>query len=61
MKASSYIKLMITLNVQNEMSPIESVVLGIPNDFRGTTRQEDCYDLKSVEHVHNGPLPLRRK
>lgn len=52
---------MITLNVQNEMSPIESVVLGIPNDFRGTTRQEDCYDLKSVEHVHNGPLPLRRK
>ena len=50
---------MIALNVQNETSPIESVVLGIPNDFGGTPRQEDCYDPKSREHVHNGTFPTQ--
>ena len=49
---------MITLNVQNETSPIEAVVLGIPNDFGGTPRQEDCYDPKSREHG-NGTFPTQ--
>lgn len=48
---------MITLNVHNETSSLEAVILGIPNDFGGTPKPADCYDPKSREHVQNGTFP----
>ena len=49
---------MITLNVQNETSPIEAVVLDSKRLWR-TPGLEDCYDPKSREHVHNGTFPTQ--
>lgn len=50
---------MIKLNVHNETSELEVVVLGIPNSFGGTPTIEECYDPKSREHVLSGTFPLQ--
>lgn len=50
---------MIKLNVHNETSELEVVVLGIPNSFGGTPNIEECYDPKSREHVLSGTFPLQ--
>lgn len=50
---------MISLNVHNETSSLEAVVLGLPNDFGGTPKLANCYDPKSREHVQNGTFPTQ--
>ena len=49
---------MIEINVNNEISKLEQVVLGISSDFGGIPKLQDCYDPKSKEHVINGTFPL---
>ena len=49
---------MITLNIQNESSSLEAVVLGISNSFGGVPEYEKCYDPKSKQHVRAGTFPL---
>tara|TARA_B100001758_G_C18311486_1_gene558075 strand:+ start:179 stop:1093 length:915 start_codon:yes stop_codon:yes gene_type:complete len=51
---------MIRLNINNEFSRLEQVVLGISNDLGGVPNIKDCYDPKSKEHVINGTFPLEK-
>jgi len=48
---------MIKLNVTNETSQLEAVILGIANSNGGVPKVEDCYDPKSREHVIAGTYP----
>lgn len=48
---------MFKLNVQNETSPLEAVLLGTAKSFGGTPKIEDAYDPKSVEHIIAGTYP----
>jgi len=48
---------MLKINVHNETSKLEAVVLGLPDDFGGTPKIEDCYDPKSREFVQKGLFP----
>ena len=50
---------MIALNLHNETSQLEVVILGLPDSFGGTPKIEDCYDPKSKEHVLNGTFPTQ--
>ena len=50
---------MIELNVHNETSELEIVVLGIPNNFGGTPKLEECYDPKSKQHILDGTFPVQ--
>ena len=45
---------MININVINETAQLESVIVGIANDFGGVPNLKDCYDPKSKEHVLAG-------
>ena len=51
--------MMIALNLHNETSPLEAVLLGLPDSFGGTPKIEDCYDPKSKEQVRNGTFPTQ--
>ena len=42
---------MIKPNINNETSDLQLVILGLPDNFGGTPKIEDCYDPKSKEHV----------
>ena len=48
---------MININVTNEISQLQSVIVGIANDFGGIPDIKDCYDPKSKEHVISGHYP----
>ncbi|MFY0599283.1 MAG: amidinotransferase [Cyclobacteriaceae bacterium] len=48
---------MIELNVQNETSSLEAVVLGIADRSGGIPDVLDAYDPKSVEHIKAGTYP----
>lgn len=48
---------MIELNVNNESGSLQIVVLGIPDDFGGTPKLEECYDPKSKQHIVEGTFP----
>lgn len=48
---------MIELNIHNESSDLEIVVLGLPDSFGATPKLENCYDPKSKEHVIAGTFP----
>ena len=48
---------MIKINIDNESSKLNSVILGIAIDFGGTPNLEDCYDPKSKAHVKEGTFP----
>lgn len=48
---------MLEINVHNETSRLEAVVLGLPDDFGGTPKLEECYDPKSREFVLKGLFP----
>ena len=48
---------MINLNVQNETSRLNSVLVGTANSFGGVPKIRDCYDPKSKEHVISGHYP----
>ena len=50
---------MLEINVHNETSKLEAVVLGLPDDFGGTPKIEDCYDPKSREYVAKGLFPTQ--
>lgn len=50
---------MIALNLHNETSQLEVVLLGLPDSFGGTPKIEDCYDPKSKENVLNGTFPTQ--
>ena len=50
---------MIELNIHNETSELEIVVLGIPNNFGGTPKLEECYDPKSKQHILEGTFPVQ--
>ncbi|MBT3417564.1 MAG: amidinotransferase [Flavobacteriales bacterium] len=51
---------MIELNVHNETSQLEIVVLGIPNNFGGVPNVEKCYDPKSKQHILDGTFPIQK-
>jgi N-dimethylarginine dimethylaminohydrolase len=51
---------MIDINIHNESSELEIVVLGIPDEFGGSPKLEECYDPKSKQHVVNGTFPLQK-
>lgn len=48
---------MITLNVKDETSFLEAVILGTAESFGGTPQLEDAYDPKSAEHIIAGTYP----
>ena len=48
---------MIKPNIHNETSELQLVILGLPDNFGGTPKIEDCYDPKSKEHVLSGEFP----
>ena len=56
---SSYLRLsfMIKLNVRDETSTLEAVVLGIANHNGGVPKLEEAYDPKSIEHIRAGTYP----
>ncbi|MDH6356050.1 N-dimethylarginine dimethylaminohydrolase [Dysgonomonas sp. PH5-45] len=45
------------LNVQNETSPLKTVVIGRPNSNGADPKLEETYDAKSYEQVKNGTYP----
>ena len=51
---------MIDINIHNESSELEIVVLGIPDEFGGAPKLEECYDPKSKQNVVNGTFPLQK-
>jgi N-dimethylarginine dimethylaminohydrolase len=51
---------MIPIQINDETSPLESVVLGIGNDFGGTPEVSEAYDPKSREHILAGTFPVER-
>ncbi|MEQ8241301.1 MAG: amidinotransferase [Cyclobacteriaceae bacterium] len=48
---------MIQINIKDETSPLEAVVLGSAFSFGGTPKLEDAYDPKSLEHIKAGTYP----
>ena len=48
---------MIELNVMDEVSSLEAVVLGIADSFGGTPTLNDTYDPKSKQHIKAGTFP----
>ena len=52
--------LMLSLNINNETSQLNAVIVGIANDFGGTPSIDKCYDPKSKEHVRSGFYPLEK-
>ncbi|MAR39737.1 MAG: amidinotransferase [Flavobacteriales bacterium] len=48
---------MIKPNIHNETSELQLVILGLPDNFGGCPKLEDCYDPKSKEHVLSGEFP----
>jgi len=48
---------MIKLNIKDETSPLEAVILGIADSFGGTPDLADAYDPKSAEHIKAGTYP----
>ena len=49
---------MIRLNIKNETSQLQSVLVGIANDFGGTPTVQACYDPTSKQHVQAGTFPF---
>ena len=52
-----YIYNMLQLNIKNETSRLRVVILGTAENNGPTPRVEDCYDLKSIEHLLSGTYP----
>jgi len=48
---------MINLNVIDETSTLEAVIVGIPDSFGGTPLAKEAYDPKSRQHILNGTFP----
>ena len=52
---------MLKININNETSKLESVILGSAISNGPTPNIEDCYDPKSKEHILNGTYPLEKE
>ena len=52
--------IMININIEDEFSKLNTVVIGIANDFGGTPNLEACYDPKSMQHVKEGTFPSEK-
>ena len=52
---------MLKININNETSKLESVLLGSAISNGPTPNIEDCYDPKSKEHILNGTYPLEKE
>jgi N-dimethylarginine dimethylaminohydrolase len=51
---------MLELNIQNETSKLQTVILGIAHSNGGVPNVEDCYDPKSRQHVIAGTYPKEK-
>lgn len=51
---------MIEINIKDETSPLEAVVLGLADSFGGTPSIEEAYDPKSLEHIKAGTYPVEK-
>jgi N-dimethylarginine dimethylaminohydrolase len=51
---------MLKININNETSKLESVILGSAVSNGPTPNIEDCYDPKSKEHILNGTYPIEK-
>jgi N-dimethylarginine dimethylaminohydrolase len=51
---------MIPIQINDETSPLESVVLGTGHDFGGTPEVSEAYDPKSREHIIAGTFPVEQ-
>ncbi|HAI37314.1 MAG TPA: amidinotransferase, partial [Maribacter sp.] len=49
---------MLQLNINDEISPLKAVVLGIAKSSGPTPTLEEAYDPKSKEHIKAGTYPL---
>lgn len=45
------------LYINDEISPLRSVIVGTAKDFGGTPLYKEAYDPKSKEHILNGTFP----
>lgn len=50
----------LSLHVPNETNRLNSLILGLPDDFGGTPSLEACYDPQSRFHVNNNTFPLQK-
>lgn len=48
---------MLKLNIKNETSQLQVVILGTAKSSGPTPKPEDCYDPKSIQHVLAGTYP----
>jgi N-dimethylarginine dimethylaminohydrolase len=51
---------MIRLNLSDETSQLEAVILGRAESFGGVPKLEDAYDPKSAEHILAGTYPTEK-
>jgi N-dimethylarginine dimethylaminohydrolase len=49
---------MIALEVLDEFSPLVEVILGTPESFGGTPKEDNIYDPKTLLNVKNGTFPM---
>ncbi len=48
----------LSILIKNESADLESVLLGIANDFGGEPPVDEAYDPKSKEHINAGTFPV---
>tara|TARA_B100001057_G_scaffold444520_1_gene481514 strand:- start:34632 stop:35543 length:912 start_codon:yes stop_codon:yes gene_type:complete len=51
---------MIKINIQNEYSPLKTVILGIAEDVGPPPNEKDVYDPGSLFHIQNNSYPLQK-
>ena len=51
---------MIKINIQNEYSPLKTVILGIAEDLGPQPLKKDVYDPGSLFHIQNNSYPIEK-
>tara|TARA_B100000575_G_scaffold273970_1_gene257345 strand:- start:7458 stop:8369 length:912 start_codon:yes stop_codon:yes gene_type:complete len=51
---------MIKINIQNEYSPLKTVILGIAEDIGPPPLEKDIYDPGSLFHIRNNSYPVEK-
>ena len=51
---------MIKINIQNEYSPLKTVILGIAKDLGPQPLEKDVYDPGSLFHIQNNSYPIEK-
>ena len=51
---------MIKINIQNEYSPLKTVILGIAKDIGPPPLEKDVYDPGSLYHIQNNSYPTEK-